>query len=364
MTDAERAIAGEDVRVDAASIEKSLAELWRGEKTGENDAITRAALWNVVAHTATSGHQASATVTLAKASAAVPQRTIIVRSNPSEEPSLNAWISANCHLLGGNKQVCTEEIAIVAGGERIHRVPPLVNSLLIPDMPVAIWWIGDLPGENEGYVEALLEPADRLIVDSVCFDSPGDLALISGIAERTATAPGDLNWVRLEEWRVAAASIFDPPSVRNRLSSIRRVRIVAGTSDSEFFGESIESLFFASWLSAQIGHHIDREGRVEGPAGTVDYRFERRMQSVDVGGVTFVEIQFDDGSCASIARDRDRGVLKANVDGIESTMESVTRSLSCDSSDLIVRQLKKPEGDRVFLRVLPLATRLARRIAR
>src|SRR6185436_16220950 len=98
--------------------------------------------------------------------ASVPQRTIVIRANPAGDPEMSSWISANCHLLGAGKQVCSEEIAIVAGGERIHRVPPLVNALLIPDMPVAFWWIGDLPIEHEFYVEALLEPADRLIVDS------------------------------------------------------------------------------------------------------------------------------------------------------------------------------------------------------
>ena len=81
-------------------------------------------------------------------------------------------------MIGGGKQVCSEEINIVAGGDRIHRVPPVVNALLIPDMPVAFWWVGDLPNEHEEYVELLLEPADRLIVDSVAFDSPADLALV------------------------------------------------------------------------------------------------------------------------------------------------------------------------------------------
>src|SRR5204863_197882 len=78
-------------------------------------------------------------------------------------PEISSWISANCHLVGGGKQMCSEEIAIVAGGDRIHRVPPLVNALLLPDMPVAVWWMGDLPNEHEEYVETLLEPADRLL---------------------------------------------------------------------------------------------------------------------------------------------------------------------------------------------------------
>lgn len=364
MTDASRVLAGEDVRVDVAAIEKSLAELWRTDREkGEEAAVTRAALWNVVAHTSTSESHAAVSQALARASVTIPQRTIIIRSNPAAEPELSSWISANCHLAGGGKQVCSEEIAIVAGGERIHRVPPLVNSLLIPDMPVAVWWAGDLPAEHEGYVEALLEPADRLVVDSVFFDSPADLELISRIAEKTTTAPADLNWVRLEEWRAATASLFDPPSVRARLHSIRRLRVVAGSADGDFFGHSIESLFFAAWISAQLNFGVDREGRVEGPAGAIDLRFERRMQTSDVGGVTFVEIQFDDGSSATISRDRDQGVLKANVDGTESFAQSVTRTLACDTSDLIVRQLNKPV-DRVFLRVLPLANRISRRLSR
>ena len=43
-------------------------------------------------------------------------------------------------------------------------------------MPVAVWWLGDLPDEQAEYVETLLDPADRLIVDSTEFNSPTDLA--------------------------------------------------------------------------------------------------------------------------------------------------------------------------------------------
>lgn len=357
MTD----ITGADVRVDVNAIEKSLSELWRGQQDGE-DAVTRAALWNVVAHTSTSEAHVHAAETLGRASGVVPQRTIVIRANPAAEAELTSWISANCHLVGGGKQVCSEEINIVAGGDRIHRVPPVVNALLIPDMPVAFWWIGDLPSEHEEYVELLLGPADRLIVDSVHFDSPADLALVSRIGEQTATAPADLNWVRLEEWRAATASIFDPPAMRNRLRAIRRVRVISGSSNHEFFGESVESLLFASWLSAQVGHTVDANGKVEGAAGSIDYVFERRHQSTDIGGIVLVEISFEDGACASIARDRERGVLVANVDG-SVMVQSVTRTLAQRTDQLIVRQLKRIEGDRVLRRVLPIAIKLAKRVA-
>src|SRR5438876_3190702 len=128
-----------DIRVDVTAIEKSLSELWRSEKKEGDYAVTRAALWNVVAHTSSSEHHAQASETLCRASAAVPQRTIVVRANPAADADLASWISANCHRIGGGQQVCSEEICIVAGGEYIHRVPPVVNALLIPDMPVAVW---------------------------------------------------------------------------------------------------------------------------------------------------------------------------------------------------------------------------------
>jgi glucose-6-phosphate dehydrogenase assembly protein OpcA len=338
--------------VDVAQIERSLAELWRSQQDGD-EAITRAALWNVVAHTAVPEHQAQASEVLGRASAAVPQRTIVIRANAAEPPDISSWISANCHILGAGKQMCSEEIAIVAGGDRIHRVPPLVSALLLPDMPVAIWWMGDLPNEHQEYVEALLEPADRLIVDSSCFDSPKDLELVSRVAARTTTIPADLNWIRLEEWRAATASVFDPPNMRARLPLMHRVRIVAGSRQENFFGESIESLLYASWLTAQVG---------EEAAESIDYRFERRTQTRDIGQIAYVEIIFQDGSSATISRDRERGVLMTNVDGTVSVPEAVTRTIEKATDALIVRQLKQSSADRVLVRALPIAAKLAKRL--
>src|SRR5258705_4800425 len=91
-----------DQRVDVGKIEKSLADLWRTENENGEHAVTRAALWNVVAHTSTSELHASASETLSHASAAVPQRTIVVRANPAAEAEMTSWISANCHRIGGD----------------------------------------------------------------------------------------------------------------------------------------------------------------------------------------------------------------------------------------------------------------------
>ena len=330
------------VRVEYSSIEKSLAELWRAEKAASEDAVTRAALWNVIAHTWGPREHANASETLAKASASVPQRTIVVRASPAGEAEMTSWISANCHLIGGNKQVCSEEISIVAGGARIHHVPPLVNALLIPDMPVAVWWVGDLPHEHSAYVETLLDPADRLIVDSRQFNDPRDLELLQRIAQQTTTAPADLSWVRLEEWRQATASLFDPPPMRKRFDAVRSVRMVFG--GEQRFGSSVEALLYAGWLTTQLGRD------------TIDFDFS---YDAELKGLASVQIRFDDNSAALIGRDRERGILVAQLESM--TFECVTRVLGRGAEDLIVRQLKRPEADPLYVKVLAQSLSRAQR---
>jgi hypothetical protein len=115
----------------------------------------------------------------------------------------------------------------------------------------------------------------------------------------------------------------------------------------------VGSLLFAAWLTVQAG-------RV-GSEDSIDYRFVRREGGA-AGGVGSVEIGFHDGSSAIIARDRERGVLVATVDGVVSVPESVTRSLHQNTDDLIVRQLKRSDSDPVLVKTLPVAVELAGRL--
>ena len=336
--------------IDYSAIEKSLADLWRGQKEDEN-AVTRAALWNVIAHTTNADDHTIASQTLARASESVPQRAIVIRADLGGTSEITSWISANCHRVSGEKQVCSEEISIVAGGARVRHIPPLMNALLIPDMPVAVWWVGDLPNEEHAYVETMLDPADRLIVDSSHFDRVEDLIWLKEIAERTFTAPADLNWVKLEDWRLVTASLFDAPSMRERLHDIRSLKITALGGTTSLFGDSVESLYYAAWMMAQTGSdEIDCSFCIE--------------PGVDSGALMRVKVGFAGGSEAVIVRDVGKGILTATLDGKTQTFDCVARVLGRTTDNLIVRQLKRPEADRVFVRLLPIATQLAAQVTR
>ena len=308
----------DETRVDVSTIEKQLAEQWRGAM--KEGALTKAALWNVVAHTWTSQQHAHAAEILSRASASVPQRTIVVRADPEGRGEISSYISANCHLVAGGKQLCSEEVSIVASGDRVDHVPPLVSALLLPDMPVAVWWMGDLPRDLH-YAEVLLDPADRLIFDSSHLDGPEDLDFVARIADQTTTAPADLNWARIEEWRVATAALFDPAPMRERLQAIRLIRVFSGGGKT--FGELSEALLYVAWMTAQTGVELE-------------FEFVSRGEEA---GIVAVEILFE---------------------GDSAPLNCVPRALMRKEEDLIVRLLKRPEADRVYLKSLRIARRLAK----
>ena len=116
----------------------------------------------------------------------------------------------------------------------------------------------------------------------------------------------------------------------------------------------IESLYFAAWINAQSDPRRLNDIR---------YEFELEKAPCEAGSVTQVQIEFASGSEALIRRDYERGVLTATIDGSTLTFDSVTRLLGRNTHQVIVRQLKRPEADRVFVKLLPLAIELASRVA-
>ena len=160
--------------------------------------------------------------------------------------------------------------------------------------------------------------------------------------------PADLNWVRLEEWRVVTAALFDPPDMRARLPRIRAMRIVS-TAEGEVFGRTTQSLLYAGWLAVQGGHNPE----------AVDHVFEIENHPTDSGSLLRVTITFDDGSDATISFDAERHVLVGSCASAETPVECLTRIAPRKIDDLLTRQLKRPDADRVFVRTLPIAMRLA-----
>src|SRR5690242_6883729 len=137
---------GQRTAIDVRMIERELTELWKQAAEGGGDekrgAVTRTCVLNLVVGAGAGRAAQHATETVARLTARHPNRAIVVSAAPAaEEDLLDAWVQAHCQVPGpGRPQVCCEQITIEARGRAVSRVPGTVLPLLVPDVPVVLWW--------------------------------------------------------------------------------------------------------------------------------------------------------------------------------------------------------------------------------
>jgi glucose-6-phosphate dehydrogenase assembly protein OpcA len=157
---------------------------------------------------------------------------------------------------------------------------------------------------------------------------------------------------------MATAALFDPANVRARLQQITKICITAVAGENAF-GDATEAYLYAAWLSVQLGHSVSEAGQVEGAAGPIEHELRVEKREQRSGSLAQIAIHFSDGSTATLRRDEERQVIDTSIDGASQTFDLVTRMQSRRIVDLIVRQLKRVHEDVVFMKVLPIVTRIA-----
>jgi hypothetical protein len=350
MDTAHRALRGSAMAVDAAEIERHLAELWRVEGSESSEAVTRAALWNVIAVAGEERDRADSGQVLATVSEVVPHRSLLVESDPGSGARLDSWISAHCHLVGAGSQMCSEEVTIVAGGERVKDVPSLIRALLLPDMPVAVWWYRGIPSGSLANLTTGL--ADLVILDSGTFDAPADFETAAGIATGSRRGLTDLQWMRIEEWRRVTALAFDPPPMRELIPGMKSIRIQYGASAEASFGDRSAALLFAGWMLGQMRNATG--------GARCDVALEPLRVNEESG--TLMEIEIDLGGHAGLRVVRCEGAVRAFPRGVPGCAPAAVRLYSAKSDHLVRRALGHGERDAICERAFGESAALLRRM--
>jgi glucose-6-phosphate dehydrogenase assembly protein OpcA len=274
-------VAGVPERVDVAGIERELHRLWSsfdgepssGTPGGGSAEVTRICTLTLlgVAGELRAAHVAEVAERLSERH---PCRSIVLSIAPGDGGRLAAEIALHCHTSGAPRPpVCCEQIMISASGRAVARVPALVLPLLVPDLPVYLWWSGDPPAEP-GALRRLGEMADVLIVDSSAMERPADgLRAAAALAGRIPGGMRDLTWGRLTHWRDLIVQCFDPAPMRQALDRLDRVRI---RTESERPGADaaapasrqgpppIAGLLLGGWLASRLGWEPAGPARREG----------------------------------------------------------------------------------------------------
>ena len=201
-----------------------------------------------------------------------PSRAIVLISDPEEEQAnLDFRLSAFCSIRGGG-QVCAEQVTVHAEGPPAHHLESLAGPLLLPDLPVFLWYPGDFTVDSPEF-EGMISLSDRLVVDpAAARDQASCLCELTELLDRDdAPDLGDLQWVSLSPWRGLVSELFHPPERAERLGEVERVEILHAPR-----GEA-RALLLAGWLASTLGWKPeavsrdgeDREVSFSGPSGEV-----------------------------------------------------------------------------------------------
>lgn len=248
--------------IDVNKIEKQLASMWSNaggsEKEGTRTGVTRACTQNLIVYTTPSEDREQLEDLLSRMNEEHPGRTLIlVADRETWTPRLEAYVSMRCRLLGATgKQICGEQVTIEAAGPHVETAATAVAPLLVPDLPVYLWW-KDIPHYEDKLFDRMAQMADRLVIDSAAFDHPHDdlLRLAAAIASRRMRV-SDLNWSRLSSWRTLLASFWDVPEYRSLLNSIDRVEIKHRAPHHAPGEITPKALLLAGWLAARLGWEL------------------------------------------------------------------------------------------------------------
>ena len=222
------------------------------------------------------------TTSVSKLAGRYPARAVVFVADPEDEPNVDVGLSAFCHSRGGGgAQVCAEQITIHAEGPPAEHLESFAGPLLIPDLPVFLWYPGAFPSRSPGF-STMAQLSDRVILDSAGGpqeDHEACLRRISDLLEDPATpAIGDLQWVGLSPWRSLLADTFGAPERAGELEKIERVEVLYAPG-----GEN-RALLLVGWLASTLGWTPESTTRNDG-GETIEY-------SGPSGGIT-VELSSD-----------------------------------------------------------------------
>src|SRR5215207_5634349 len=252
--------------IDAAKLERELNAMWSEMSAPNGDGgpagVVRACVLNLVVYAEGPEERAEVDELLGAIVERHPCRAIVLAADRgAAEARLEAFVSTRCQLSSrGSKRICGEQITIEAAGPAADTASTAVAPLLVPDVPVFLWW-KDIPHYDDKLFTRLAGMADRIVIDSASFDRPhDDLRRLAGLLAGGRVRLSDLNWGRLTSWRALVAGFWDVGDYRGSLARIERVVIEYDPPDRSRAEIAPKALLALGWLASCLGWEVAGAG--------------------------------------------------------------------------------------------------------
>lgn len=315
--------------VDVGLIEEELVRLRYGAAGsppgGEGYAI-RTSLLNLVVYASNAAVADEASKIIDGLTRDHPSRALIIVASPSEDESrIEAKCSAHCHVATGlEQQVCCEEVMLNVSGRAAGHLHSIIIPLLVPDLPVYVWWTGPLPRDRHLF-EEMVEAADRIIVDSGHFRHPTHG--LRRVADLCGAIPdcvvGDLNWARLGPWRELLLSYGGEPGLRAYREAVSAVEITYAGDETTAIPS--DAFLLVGWLAERLGWETGspdaeaRRVRLRRGVSQLSVTFLAREPEYsgprlpETGALLRVRLEDEQGAALTIKRSDDPVYLEVEV---------------------------------------------------
>ena len=355
------------MRLSLDAVERELGRLWDAET--RHGAPSRIGLQTLVALVSEPEQLERAQRVVDEVACAVPLRTIVAVWRSGGAPAITGDVALH-HPRGGGV-ACGDAITIEAIGDAREWIPGNAERLSLPDLPVCMWWVGDLP-DYDHLFDKMVVGADLVVVNSQEMDLR-DLHKLSSIARGTRRyAFADLTWIRLRWLQDLVARFFDDEAGRAWLPKVQRVTIEysprPGGSDA---ASTLAGLLFG-WIAHALGVHGDgatwkrAEGWAEVTVGQLVARFEPRPRpDVLPGGIVRLAIE-GPGARFQVERLADPETFRwsRELPGVPTPPLVVhVQTKSVDEAALLLGCVEHPIRDALLEASLQVASRLCLPVA-
>lgn len=246
--------------VDVEAIERELTRLWKDAAEGSADPhaapVVRACALNLIALAEDERQLDELSEMVGEVTIEHPARIFLLAAHRQAVPAkLDAWISARCSVpIPGGKQVCCEQITLIGDGKETAKLPSIVTSLLVPDVPGVLLWKSPVD-EQDGVLRELAGVVNRVLIDSSDDPVPLDTLRAWGtFVDRAGVHVtfGDLAWTHLTPWRSMLAHAFNPLPMRPLLRAISAVQVSYSTTEGPRHSGLSQALLLTSWLAVRL----------------------------------------------------------------------------------------------------------------
>jgi glucose-6-phosphate dehydrogenase assembly protein OpcA len=258
------------IELDTRMVERELDRLWaevsarrnrnrKRRSSAESDVgLMRASTLNLIVAVESPSDAVDAEAVISQLSELTPSRTVVLVRSPerADAPTLTIKVAVHQHESSkGRPGVQFECITIGVKGEPSTSLASVASSLLVPELPIFLWWCGPSLPTAELFGE-LAEISDRIVVDTATLANRGrTLIELASLVQRSKAGPKatDFAWTRLMPWRQVIAQFFDPVDAQKSLDTIDEVVIFYERKTEAKNSGLTSALLAAGWLSTRLG---------------------------------------------------------------------------------------------------------------